>query len=352
MKTIRFGIVGTGGIAEDHAEAIQALNNKQVILESVCDLRYDVARAFSDKYTVKHVYENAEAMFASSTIDAVCICTPNTLHAPLAIKAFEAGLHVLCEKPMATTALDAEKMVEAAMTANKKLSVHFNYRFNDASVGVKRLIDSGFVGKPYYVHTKWLRRAGSPKGASGWFSTKSLAGGGPLIDLGVHRIDLALHFLGYPNVKSVSASTFNHFGTTLAEKNSEMIYDVEDTAIGFIRLENDITMIIETSWEGHISKREEMQTRILGTKGGVSQHNVDGTYHVVGEGVSNIDGAEVHINIDRVSSEGDTISVHDDFVCAIREDRQPLASGENGLIVARILDGLYRSAEEGREIVF
>ncbi|MCX7806961.1 MAG: Gfo/Idh/MocA family oxidoreductase, partial [Planctomycetota bacterium] len=165
-------------------------------------------------------YTSAEDMLAKEHLDAVSIATPNKFHAPLTLAAIAAGCHVLCEKPMAMNAVEAREMLDAAQKAGKRLMINFSYRFNEMSMALKQQVDAGLLGEIYFGRTVWHRRRGLP-GFGGWFGQKALSGGGPLIDLGVHRLDLALWLMGYPKPVWVMGSTYQHLGLALAQKQGK-----------------------------------------------------------------------------------------------------------------------------------
>ena len=194
MSKLKIAIVGTGSISHSHIRAY--LQNPDVELYAFCDINEERVKMMGEKYGVKRLYTDEAAMLRElPEIDAVSVCTWNSQHAPCTIMALNAGKHVLCEKPMATCAADAVKMKEAAEKNGKLLMVGFVRRYgNDAKI-LKDYIDGGYFGEIYYGKATYLRRNGSP---GGWFGDKSRSGGGPLIDLGVHVIDLTRYLMGNP----------------------------------------------------------------------------------------------------------------------------------------------------------
>ena len=255
--TIRVGVVGLG-VGRAHARAYHA--SELADLVAICDLNETLLTKYKAMYPQASTYRDYEEMFAEGGLDAVSVALPNNLHAPVTIAALRAGLDVLCEKPMATNAAQAEDMLRAAREAGRKLMIHFNYRFSPQSQFAKRYVDEGHLGQVYYAQTRWLRVRGIPK-MGGWFGVKRSSGGGPLIDLGVHRLDLAMWLMGYPRAVSVSAVTYDLLGARLA-REAGASYDVEDLAAALIRLEDGATLNLEVSWAGGTDKREEMLTAV------------------------------------------------------------------------------------------
>jgi predicted dehydrogenase len=276
----------------------------------------------------------------------VSIATPNKFHAPLTIAALEAGCHVLCEKPMAMSADEARAMLAAAEKAGKRLMINFSYRFSEQSQALKDRVDAGELGDVYFARTVWHRRRGLPK-FGGWFGQKGLSGGGPLIDLGVHRLDLALWLMGYPKPVWVMGSTYNPIATALAEKEG-VPYDVEDLAVGLIRFENGATLEVEASWATNIKERELMETRLLGTEGGLVQRNLNETYEFEAELYFERNGAHYYMKLHAPRKRRLNAMYH--LIESIVNDTPHIARGEEGLLVMEILDAIYKSAEEGRPV--
>jgi len=243
-------------------------------------------------------------------------------------------------------AQEARKMIEAARKADRRIMIDFSYRFTPACQALKQEVDRGTIGDVYFARTTWLRRRGMP-GFGGWFGRKALAGGGPLIDLGVHRIDLALWFMGYPNPKWVMGSTYDFLGQARAKKEGKP-FDVEDLAVALVKFENGATLEIEAAWAAHIKERELMETRVLGTKGGLIQRNLNEGYEFEAELFFERDGCPYdmrpHLHKPEISS-----AMHH-FVDCIVEGEPHTATGEEGLIVMQLLDAIYESAEKGAPV--
>lgn len=343
-RKLRIGVIGLG-MGAGHVTGYQSHPDAEVV--ALCDVDRERLDAAAQKFGISETFEDAKDMFRKADLDGVSVATPNNLHAPLSIAALKAGIHVLCEKPMAMNTREAERMIVAARKAGKNLMINFSFRFLDTSYALKQQVDAGVIGDVYFGRTVWHRRYGLPDGLRGWFTNKKLSGGGPLIDLGVHRLDLALWLMGYPNPVAVSGSTYNVIARARAAREHKT-YTVEDLACGFIRFRNGATLILEASWASHIKEREEMCTRLCGTRGGLVQRNVGGGYKYEAEVYTEENGHFFTKILD--GSKLSAPTAQEEFVNSIIEKRQPLATGEQGLKVMKILDGLYKSAETGREV--
>jgi predicted dehydrogenase len=344
-KKARIGIIGLG-MGKYHLRNYQAYERCEVV--AMCDNNEALLRSISKEFNVPHVYSSIDEMLdAPLNLDGVSVALPNYLHAPVTIKALKKGLHVLCEKPMAMNAQEAEAMLAEARKDKRKLMINFSYRFIDHCMALKELIGKGTIGDVYYCRSVWHRRRGGIPKFGGWFGIKNLSGGGPLIDLGVHRLDLALWLMNYPHAVFVSASTYGLIGEKLASE-SKAKFDVEDLAAAFIRLQNGATMILETSWDGYSEKREDMDTQILGTKGGVIQRNIGESYNFEAKVFTEEDGILRDSLI--LGRKEKTKNAMENFVDCILDDKEPIATGEQGLECMRILDAIYLSAKKGKEI--
>jgi predicted dehydrogenase len=240
-------------------------------------------------------------------------------------------------------AQEAEETLVVAEKLGKRIMINFSFRFAGASWAMKQMAASGRLGEIYAGKTMWLRRWGMP-GFGGWFGTKALSGGGPLIDLGVHRLDLALWWMGYPKPTWVLAQCHNHLGKARALAEGRT-YDVEDYAAAMIRFENGAVLQLEASWAGHIKDRESMETRIMGTKAGLNHSNTDGGYSFATWMYTNDDGQMMDHEF-KPPFVGPKSAMHH-FVDCIQAGEPHTCTGEEGVTVMRLLDAIYRSAESG-----
>ena len=276
-KKWRVGIIGIGGICKG-SHLPEYLSDERLEVAALCDIIIERAEEIRDKYFPDAaVYSDYKELLKDESIDSIDICTPNYLHSIIAVAAFEAGKHVFCEKPDAVSVSEVMRMKEAADKAGKTLMVMRNNRWVSASKYAKKYIESGRMGEIYCGRCGWQRRRGIP-GKGGWFTTKEQSGGGPLIDLGVHMIDLAIWLMGNPTPVAVSGNTYMKFAdndvsdsvnSDFGNKNSEGTFDVEDLAMGMIRFDNGALLQIEFSWASNIEK-ENRFVELRGTKAGLS----------------------------------------------------------------------------------
>lgn len=341
MSKVRVAVIGLG-MGRSHLR--NYLKSPHADVVAVADLSEERRDAAREEFGIGKAYMHYEELLADPDIDAVSIALPNALHAPVAIQAMQSGKHVLCEKPMAMNLQEAEDMAATAQSTGQIFMMHFNFRFHDRVRWLKGYIDEGHLGHIYYARTGWLRRRGIP-GLGGWFTNKALSGGGPLIDLGVHRLDVTLWLMGHPRVLAVSGATYSELGPRIA-KQQNAHFDVEDLAVGFVRLEGGATIAIETSWALNTTHREEIFSEIHGVNGGAEIRSIAGrdpVFLVNGEN----SGELVTWQPDSFPQ---TESAQEHFVDCIREGRTPLATAEHGVNIMRVLDGLYESARTGMEV--
>ncbi len=343
MTKLRVGVIGLG-MGRGHVQNFAKHPKCDVV--AISDLSPERLEETGNEHKIEKRYTNAEKMLQNESLDIVSIATPNTLHKPLTLAAFEAGAHVLCEKPMAMNAGEAREMLAASKAANKRLMINFSFRFTPQSWQLKKEVETGILGDIYYARTEWLRRQGLP-GFGGWFGQKALSGGGPLIDLGVHRLDLALWLMGHPKPTWVMASTYNAIASKLAAKKG-FTFDVEDFATAMVKFENGATLDLAASWASHIKEGERIQTQILGTEGGLIQRNRDEGYEFEAE--LYFDRNDSHYNMQPHGNPPDATTAMDHFADSIINDVPHIATGEEGLLVMEILDAIYASAEKGEPV--
>jgi predicted dehydrogenase len=344
---LKYACIGAGRIADKkHLDQYSKLNEVEVV--AICDPDGNAARKLASKYHINHIYEDYHDLFKNHTLDLVSICAPNFLHAQICQEALQAGCHVHCEKPLALNAAEVKAIIDAKNKSKRKLMVALNNRFTAEAALIKRLADSNFFGAIYHVKCGWERNSGIP-GIGKWFTNKELSGGGPLIDLGVHFLDLALYFMSYPQPLSVYGATYSNFGTERARIKRDYwnvaggVFNVEDTAVGLIRLVNDATIDIHFSWAANI-ERDFKHIELLGTKGGVSFKN--------GEIKLYTQKAETCYQLlPDVKTIPPSQNEFQHFVKCIIDDREPDASPEQAYELMKIIDALYTSAEIKKEVV-
>jgi len=344
MNKLRIGVIGLG-IGRHHIQSYQTNPRAEVV--AIADQDEARLKEIGEQFSIKQRYQSAEEMLAKEQLDIVSVCTPNKFHAPLTIAALQAGAHVLCEKPMAMNAAEAQQMLDVAKSTGKRIMINFSYRFTPDARALQAQVAAGALGEIYFARTVWHRRRGLP-GFGGWFGQKELAGGGPLIDLGVHRLDLALWLMGYPKPVWVMGSSYHHIGSRLAKEQGKK-FDVEDLAAGFVKFANGATLEVEASWAANIAENELMETRLLGTKGGAVQRNKNGTYEFESEIYTEQNGWHCDTK-PRGSVSGVVQNQFHLFVDSILDNTPTPATGEEGYIVMELLDAIYQSAATGRPV--
>ena len=332
-------------MGRNHVKQLQ--KHPKVRIAAVADPDPERQRLARDELGIRTVYGTAQELLDREHPDLVCVATPNRFHREISLAALAAGAHVFCEKPMAMNALEAEQMLQAARRANRRLMINFSFRFAEQSQALKREVESGLIGDIYFGRTVWHRRRGMPLGKGSWFVQKETAGGGPLIDLGVHRLDLALWLMGYPKPRSVLGSTYDHLARKVAQDTGIPV-SVEDLAVAYITFENGASLVLEASWAANIAERELMETRLFGTRGGLVQRNVAEGYDFEAELYEERDGRQYDMKL-HPPVPGVTCSVHH-FVDCLIDEGPHTATGEEGLVVMKILDAIYRSASEHRPV--
>lgn len=355
QEQLRVGIIGCGA-GVFHLEGYQSEPRAKVV--ALAGLDTDRCESLAKKFDIPRIYREYQDLLAQDDIDAVSVAVPNILHLPVALAAFEAGKHVLIEKPLARNAEEGVKMVEAAKAHGKLLGISFQRRTRHDVQLLRQQFEAGTFGRVYYSKAWWMRRSGIP-GLGTWFTSKEAAGGGPLIDLGVHVLDMILYVLGNPKVVSVSASTYAEIGIQgkggwagqkrqKLKENQE--YEVEDLATAFIRFENGGTLLLEASWAAFTEMGDDFGIQIYGSKGGARIFSKDyaltDTLDVYsGFGDTTMDSKP------RLVATGGHAEIIRGFVDAVLEGKPLSPEGHEGLDRVRLIDAIYRSAELGREIL-
>ena len=353
QKKLRVGIIGVGNIAEQHIQAYKA--NHRVELYAFCDINEQRVKQKGAKHGVTRLFTNKDDMLSLPELDAVSVCTWNSEHAPCTIAALNAGKHVLCEKPMATCTTDAIAMQEASIRNNKLLMIGFVRRYgNDAAI-LKDFIDQGSLGDIYYSKATYLRRNGNP---GGWFGDKSRSGGGPLIDLGVHVLDLVRYLSGNPKPISVYGATFQKLFNRPNIKNNVEYQasdvssrgtthcDVEDLASALIRFEDGSVISLEASFSLNI-KSPIGRIEMFGTKGGAKVEPELELYNDINGYLTNITFSAPTA----LSFNGLFAKEINHYVNCLLDGIECLSPAKDGVEIMRILDAIYESAALGHEII-
>jgi len=345
-KKLRVAFIGCGGISETHIAAMRRIPEFEIV--AGCDIKPERLELMKTKHGITAGYERWDDMLREIKPDAVSVCTPNGVHAPATIAALNAGCHVITEKPMAMTPAECEAMIAAAKANGRKLVVGFQFRYHPTSQMMVRAREAGEFGQILFVKCQALRRRGIPNW--GVFGQKDLQGGGPMIDIGVHVIEMAHYVMGAPRPVAASGNCWTYMG----DKPSDVVspwpnwdwktYTVEDLAIGQIRFENGAIMQIESSFCAHI-KENIFNFSMMGTKGGATWDPA----------MIHTDRAGTMINSTPnflPKSDFGELFVHKlrNFAEGVLYDRPLEAPGEAGLAVQKILDGVYRAAAAGHEV--
>ncbi len=350
-KKIKIGIIGVGSISNEHIQAY--LKNPNVELYAFCDINEKQLKLMSEKYGVTRTFTDKDEMLALPELDAVSVCAWNSEHAPCTIAALNAGKHVLCEKPMATTVEEAIAMKEAAERNGKLLQIGFVRRFGNDCAVLQDFIQKDFLGEIYYAKATYLRRNGNPMG---WFGDKSRSGGGPLIDLGVHVIDLTRYLMGNPKPVSVFGVTFHKLGnrSELKDKKAYVsvsatdhdICDVEDMATAMVRYDNGAVLSVETSFSLNL-KKEKGTIELFGTKGGAKLDPELELYTELNGYMSDVSlCAPTALSFDGLFQQE-----IDHFVDCVLNGTPCKAPAQDGIDIMRILRAIYESAETGHEVL-
>jgi predicted dehydrogenase len=343
-RKLRIGFIGTGGIAQSHLPAWEMVPEVEVV--ALCDIKPQALKSTAERWKIKDkmCFDDHEKMLAAVELDIVDVCTPNCAHAVPAINALTAGHHVMVEKPVAVSAAQVRKMIAAGKKAKKLLMVAQVLRFGRDAQVCKRWIDQGVIGDIYWARAQMLRRRGVPDW--GEFINAKESAGGPCYDIGVHILDLTLHLMGFPEPATVSAGTF----LKIANRPSVMSHDParytvpEDFATALIRFKDGSIINLEASWALNIKEDGVGASIICGEKGGISAMPAtlileeNGCLSTTTPEKTPFDNADMFYNECQA------------FATAIVEGKPSPVPGEQALITQRILDGVYKSGAEGREV--
>jgi len=358
-QPLRAGVIGLG-IGNAHCEGYQ--HNPDITLAAICDANEVRLKERAEKFGVAEdgCFTDYRDMLANARLDIVSVCLPNSLHAEATISCLEAGAHVICEKPLALSTFEVQDMLRAAKMNDRHVMVAYNYRFRADMQWIKGMIDSGAIGEVYHVEAWWRRETGIP----GWYSQGQMIGGGALMDLGVHVLDLSLYALGFPAVHTVSGDVRSHFGGQRLKvmgparwyepDSPDHGFAVDDGAVGFIRLAGGAHIVLHATWAEHRAPKEDLvRVEFEGTKGtlvlNIPNYTRDDTVRFYTE----MNGVAVTVT---PAIRWDGKFGHEGLIAesaaALRENRTPPTEGGQGLVAVRILEAMYHSSKSGREVVF
>lgn len=357
-KKLKVGIIGCGGIANGkHMPSLAKLDNVEMV--AFCDIIEEKAIKAAKEFGALNAkyYANYKELLADKSIDVIHVCTPNKSHSFITVDALEAGKHVMCEKPMAKTTEEAKAMVEAAKRTGKKLTIGYQNRFRQDSKYLHEVCSNGDLGEIYYGKAHAIRRRAVP--TWGVFLNEEEQGGGPLIDIGTHALDLTLWMMNNYKPKSVMGSAYHKLSKRENAANAWGPWDpkkftVEDSAFGFITMENGATIVLESSWALNSLDVREAQTTLCGTEGGADMKN---GLTINGENLGKLYETKIDLSAGGVAFyDGHTESEADLearlWIEAVLNDTEPLVNPEEALVVTQILEAIYESSKTGKAVYF
>jgi len=364
MANVKIGFIGCGDIAKlKHFPGMA--QQKGVDLVAFCDLVIERAEQAAQKYGTPDakVYTDYRELLADESIDAVHVLTPNVGHSEITVAALDAGKHVLCEKPMAINPEEAQRMLDARDRSGKMLTIGYQYRHFHENAIAKKVVDDGWLGDIYYAEATCIRRRGVP--TWGVFTDKSKQGGGPLIDIGTHALDLTLWMMDNYEVDYVVGSSYERLGRLLDPEHQGQVswrdgspdpwnnetYDVEDSAMGFIKMKNGATIYLRASWALNIVTNPGM-VLLCGTKGGLDTYDGVRLNHVVaGQPSITKVGEKVNPFIPGFGG-GDTppSKEHEIWVAALKGEGELFVKAEQALVVTQVLEAIYESSRSGKPV--
>lgn len=355
-KKLKVGIIGCGGIANGkHMPSLSKLSNVEMV--AFCDIIEERALKAAKEYGTEDAkfYTDYKELLKDESLDVIHVCTPNKSHSFITIDALEAGKHVMCEKPMAKTSVEAKAMVEAAKRTGKKLTIGYQNRFRPDSQYLHTVCENGDLGEVYYAKAHAIRRRAVP--TWGVFLNEEEQGGGPLIDIGTHALDLTLWMMNNYKPKVVLGNAYHKLSGKKNAANAWGSWDpekftVEDSAFGFITMENGATIVLESSWALNSLDVREAQTTLCGTEGGA---DMIGGLRLNGENLSRLYETKVDLNAGGVAfydgkTENESVLEARLWVEAILNDTDPVVKPEQALVVTQILEAIYESAKTGKAV--
>ncbi len=348
MSSIRLGMIGADQIALFTSREFHRHPGCDVV--AVADPNAERAAELAARVKAEHTHTEVDALLARDDLDAVYIAVPNAFHEEVAVKALQAGKHVLLDKPFALNSQAAENIVTAAEAAERTLMLGMNQRFERTVQSARALIEAGRLGEVYHLKAYWRRRAGIPRLGS-WFTSKSVAGGGALLDIGVHVLDVALHLIDNFRPISVSGATFTRFGNRglgeggwgRSEREFET-FDVDDFATALIRLDGGAVVTLEAAWALHQPDGNDHDVVAYGENAGLSVYG--GRLFEPGEG----NEYRIIQNPAAPAIAFPHCSRAEHFINVLLGNEAPIIDTRQALAVQRVLDGIYESAATGREI--
>ena len=355
MDKLKIGIIGCGGIANGkHMPSLAKLDTVEMV--AFCDIVEERAIEAREKFGTPEgaVYTDYKELLVDKSIDVVHVCTPNRMHSTITVDALEAGKHVMCEKPMAINSAEAKKMLDAAKRTGKKLTIGYQNRHRPEILYLKREADQGTFGDIYYAKAHAIRRRGVP--TWGVFLDEYEQGGGPLIDIGTHALDMTLWTMGNHKPKYCLGTAYHALNNTTEQGNPWGRWDpekftVEDCAFGLIVMENGATINLESAWALNTLDVREAVTSFCGTLAGADMNQglrINGIRNNVPYTLTpalNAESGAAYFDAHGKESPSDREARL--WIEAILEDKEPFVKPFEAYTVTRILEGIYESAKTG-----
>lgn len=339
MKTLRMAVIGSGQIARvTHLPNYQSMDQVEVV--GISDTNLEAAKSVAEQFGIPAYYGDHKQMLEELKPDAVTICVPNRFHCPITLDALNAGCHVMCEKPPAITPEEAEQMEKMAEEKGLLLTYGFHFRHSEQVALLKKKIEQGDMGTIYHTKVQWNRRRGIP----GWgnFTNKAMQGGGPLIDIGAHMLDVALYLLDYPEIAEVSATSSDRIGkkggTGLMGSWDGERFSVEDGLFGFIRFKDGTSLQLETTFALNQKEDNLRNVQLYGDKLGASVFPL--------EMYGDADGQLTNMEYPFLQMRDWHLDCDRNFVEACLGEKELLVTAKQGTYVQRVIDALYCSAQK------
>lgn len=347
--SIRFGIIGAGQVSDGACASIAS--HPDATSAAVFDISHERQDDLAAKFDIPHRLQSAEAMFEREDIDAIYVAVPNKFHAPLAIAALEAGKDVLLEKPFALNLAEARQVVAAAEASGRTLTLGMNMRYAHDHQKLHTLVQQGALGEVYHAKAFWFRRSGIPKMGT-WFGNEALAGGGCLLDIGVHLLDLAMYLTDNFRPTSVFGQTYTKFGNRglgegtwgRSDRDPTLDFDVDDFATALVKFENGLSINLDVSWAAHAEEANRMDVSLYGTEAGAGAFSnrifhfgsEPGEYQVV----QNPSAAVRYEHCDRFHNFINALLGREELCCTLPQ----------ALAVQAVLDAIYESSRRGQAV--
>jgi len=361
MEKVRVGIIGCGGIANGkHMPSLKKIPEVEMV--AFCDLIEERAQKAAKEYGAEgaQVFTDYKELLKLE-LDVVHVLTPNKQHSFITVDALEAGKHVMCEKPMAINSVEAQKMLDAAKRTGKKLTIGYQSRHRNDALYLKKVIEAGDLGEIYYARAQALRRRGVP--TWGVFLDAENQGGGPLIDIGTHALDLTLWLMDNYEPEMVVGSSYRKLADNEKAANPWGPWDpkkftVEDSAFGFIRMKNGATIVLESSWALNILDPQAGKAVLCGTKAGADMLGPGGALRINGERFSKLYTTMPDLKaggVDFYEGEGGGSPEEREarmWINHVMHDGPLYTRPEQAFVVTQILEAIYESNKTGKPVFF